>query len=141
MNYLARREHSQEELRLKLSQRGFSERLINEVIGELRDENLQSDARFAEVFTRSRVAKGYGVYRIRQELRQRGIAEGDSAEMAAMDWDAQIEKIYDRKFGGKFPESLTDRAARERYLLRRGFTGDQVLRLFRRLREGGSDER
>jgi regulatory protein len=79
MNYLARREHSQEELRLKLSQRGFSERLINEVIGELRDENLQSDARFAEVFTRSRVAKGYGVYRIRQELRQRGIAEGDSA--------------------------------------------------------------
>jgi len=140
MNYLARSEHSQEELRQKLLHKGFPEQLIGEVIAELRDRNLQSDVRFAEVFTRTRVAKGYGVCRIRQELRQRGITEGDNADMAAMDWDAQIDKIYGRKFGEKLPDILHERAARERYLLRRGFTGDQVRRLFRRLRESASDE-
>lgn len=140
MNYLARREHSQEELRRKLTQRGFPSLLISEVIAEFRDGNLQSDVRFAEMLTRSRVGKGCGVRRIQQELRQRGVAEGDHADMAAMDWDAQIEKIYARKFDEKLPESLQERAARERYLLRRGFTGDQVRRLFRRLREGAGDE-
>lgn len=140
MSYLARREHSQEELRRKLTRKGFPDPLVSEVIAELRDRNLQSDVRFAEMWTRSRAGKGYGVCRIRQELRQRGVAEGDTIDRAAMDWDAQIEKIHARKFGGKLPESLQERAAHERYLLRRGFTSEQVRRLFRRLRKGACDE-
>ncbi len=140
MSYLALREHSQEELRQKLVHKGFPERLVNAVIEDFRDRGLQSDVRFVEVFTRSRLAKGFGAYRIRQELCQRGIDAGDVPEMGSLDWDHQLDQVYSRKFGGGMPASLKERAACQRYLLWRGFSGDQIHRLFRRLRQGGSEE-
>lgn len=139
MGYLARREHSQGELRQKLVHKGFPQEIVNIVIADFCDRGLQSDARFAEVFTRSRLAKGHGAFRIRQELRQRGIDEGEIPAMGSLDWDGLIERVYARKFGDTPPESLRERMARERFLLGRGFSGDQIRRLFRRLREDGSE--
>ena len=75
MGLLARREHSARELSHKLKSRDYDEVSIQAVIESLIDEGLQSDDRFAEQFTRSRVEKGYGPIRIRQELRERGIAD------------------------------------------------------------------
>ena len=139
MNYLARREYSQAELQQKLVQKGFPAAVVRAVIADLRDRGLQSDARFAEVFTRSRLAKGYGAQRIRQELRQRGIVESDTADLTPTDWDDQISRVHARKFGETLPESLPAMGVRERYLLRRGFSGEQIRRLFRRLRDGDGD--
>ena len=102
-------------------------------------EGLQSDARFAEVFTRSRAGKGYGAYRIRQELRQRGIGGEDAPDLKAMDWDRLIGQVYARKYGDTLPESLPERAKREHFLERRGFGRDDIRRLFRRLKDGGDD--
>lgn len=139
MNYLARREHSQDELRRKLTHKGFPERLIDEVIAGLRERGLQSDARYAAALARDRVARGYGSLRIAQELRQRGLARNDAAELAETDWDGLIDRVHARKFGASPPDSLRERAARERFLLRRGFSGDEIRRLFRRLRNGASE--
>jgi len=140
MGYLARREHSKEELHQKLVQKGFPQRLVDNVIADFCDRGLQSDARFVEVFARNRLAKGHGLYRIRQELRQRGIDEGEISALASLDWDDQIERVYARKFGDSPPCSLRERMTRERFLLGRGFSGEQIRYLFRRLREGGSEE-
>ena len=41
----------------------------------LADEGLQSDVRFAEAFVRSRILRGHGLTRIRQDIRQKGIAD------------------------------------------------------------------
>jgi len=131
LNFLARREHSRGELRQKLSRKGFPEPLIDAVIADFHERGWQSDTRFAEVFARSRMAKGYGACRIRQELRQRGITGSAAFGTEEVDWDGQIESIHARKFGETVPGSLQERAARERFLLQRGFTGDQVRRLFR----------
>lgn len=114
--------------------KGYPESLVDEVVAEAMREGLQSDARFAEVFVRGRVGKGYGVNRIRQELRQRGIE--DEAELKAMDWQGLIARAYAKKYGETLPESLPERAARERFLLQRGFGRDDIRQLFRRLREG-----
>jgi|688.fasta_scaffold373964_2 regulatory protein len=140
MGYLARREHSQEELRQKLVHKGFPERLVNTVIADFGNRGLQSDARFVEVFTRSRLAKGYGAYRIQQELCQRGIEEGEIPAMSPLDWDGLIQRVYAKKFGDTPPESLRERVAIERFLLGRGFSGDQIRRLLRRLREVSNEE-
>lgn len=109
------------------------------MLADLAEEGLQSDARYAEVFTRSRIGKGYGAYRIRQELRQRGIEGEDAPDLAEMDWDGLIGQVYAKKYGETLPESLPERAARERFLERRGFGRDDIRRLFRRLQEGGED--
>lgn len=124
-------------MRHKLVAKGFPEDIVDAVIAELAREGLQSDVRFAEVFVRSRQSKGYGTLRIRQELRQRGIQGEDQPDLRQMDWDGLIEQVYAKKFGDTVPESLPERAARERFLERKGFGRDQIRRLFRRLRQAG----
>ena len=86
---------------------------------------------------RSRFGKGYGVGRIRRELRQRGIE--DEPDLREWDWEALIDKVYLKKYGDTVPDTLPERAARERFLLGRGFGHDEIRQLFRRLKRGGAD--
>ena len=74
MDYLARREHSEQELIRKLNSRGFDEELVEIAVAELMADGLLSDARFAEAFVNSRFQRGSGPQKIRAELRERGIA-------------------------------------------------------------------
>jgi regulatory protein len=126
-------------LRSRLLAKGFPEAIVDEVVSGLVRDGLQSDARFAETYVRSRAGKGYGLARIRQELKQRGIGRDDEPDLGEWDWDELIVQTYAKKYGDSVPESLEDRAARERFLIRRGFGRDQIRRLFRRLRQGGDD--
>lgn len=135
LRYLAGREHSREELRQKLRLANYAPHLVEAVIADFGERGLQSDDRFAEVFSRSRRNRGYGPYRIRQDLRQRGICAEEATCGADQDWDALLELTYGRKFGDLPPQTPEERARRERFLLRRGFSGDQIRRLFHRLRE------
>ena len=96
-------------------------------------EGLQSDARFAESYVRSRVEKGYGALRIRQELKLRGVEVEDQSVMAAWDFESLIEKVYAKKYGLSPPGSVVERASRELFLRQRGFDNDQIRHLFRRL--------
>ena len=66
MDYLARREYGYQELIDKLAKAGFVVDVAGSVVEVLRDENLQSDQRFAESFVQSRIAQGKGPVRIRQ---------------------------------------------------------------------------
>jgi regulatory protein len=140
MGYLARREHSQLELTQKLSRKGFPMDIVSLVIADLSERGLQSDSRYAEIYVRSRLSRGYGPVRIRQELRQRGIDPRLLADLQPADADDNLQKTHDRKFGAFPPENLEERAERERFLLRRGFSGDQIRRFFRDLRNGDIDD-
>lgn len=134
LQYLARREHSQHELRQKLLAKGISEALIEPVLMRLQQEDWQSDARFAESFTRQRISKGYGPARIAYELRQRGVANvADLLKDDNIDWDALLEQAYCRKYSASSVLSRKEWAKRSRFLQQRGFDSDMIKRLFRRL--------
>ncbi|HIL93525.1 MAG TPA: regulatory protein RecX, partial [Cycloclasticus sp.] len=84
---LARREHSQRELRQKLKAKGFDEDDIDLLLEELSEKNWQSDERFAESYSRSRLLKGFGPVRIQYELKERGVnAVVDEVFEHAPDW-------------------------------------------------------
>ena len=70
---LARREHSRRELTQKLTEKSFEKADIEELLNEFVALNWQSDQRFAESYSRSRLRNGYGPIRIQYELRERGI--------------------------------------------------------------------
>ena len=72
---LGQREHARRELERKLIRKGHPPELVARVLDYLVDHDLQSDHRFAEGFVRSRVQKGYGPVKIRQELASRGVEE------------------------------------------------------------------
>lgn len=133
MNYLARREHSGFELCNKLKAKGIDEVLARQAVAELAERGLQSDERFIEMFVRSRTSRGYGESRIRQELRLKGIEQGWAESLEEQDWDGSIKNVYLKKYRDGLPKSPKELALRMRFLMRRGFSSDQIRALFRRL--------
>lgn len=121
---LARREHSVRELERKLGQRGWPSDMIDTVIGELAEQGLQSDDRFAEVFVRSRSQKAYGPIRIRAELNERGI-DRSLAERALrqseIDWLDIAVRWYQRRYGDAPVIDLKEKSRRQQSMARRGF--------------------
>jgi regulatory protein len=99
-------------------------------------DGLQSDGRFVETVIRSRAAKGYGVNRIRQDLRLSGIDDqGLEDRLRDYDWDELLNGVYAKKYGGNSPQSPREYAVRVRFLMQRGFTQSQIQALFKRLRQ------
>lgn len=133
---LARREHSRAELAKKLSAYGSQED-IDSVLNSLQDAKLLSDQRFAAAFIRSR-AERFGVGRLRQELRQRGV-EGELAEqeLNTDDLPAEIERarvVWQKKFDGQ-PADAREWAKQARFLQGRGFSSDIIRRVLKETHE------
>lgn len=126
---MERREHSAGELFRKLSVRGYNETDIRNVIDELKEQGLQSDDRFTEVFVHSRTEKGYGPVRIMQDLRKRSI--GDNLIRQFIDvndatWRQQADRVREKRFGHNVPTDYKEKAKQSRFLQYRGFTTDQI---------------
>ena len=112
---LARREHSQKELRLKLKKRGITDRLIDQLLTDLQQQGLQSDERFTEIFVRSRLDRGQGELRIRADLRNKGIRDDDAARFfpqEADDWLDRASQVLTRRFENH-ARALLDAAERQ----------------------------
>lgn len=129
---LARREHSAQELRLKLRQRKHPDDVIEAVISDLRARDYLSEVRFVEQFVRRKVEQGWGPLRITAELRQRGI--DDSAgrlhmDNTGVDWLEQAGEARRRRFGPGAPVDRREWARQGRFLAGRGFTSAQIARV------------
>jgi len=132
LDILGRREYSRRELVTKLSARFDLPALTLEIhiaLDRLAVDGYQSDERFAEVFIRSRRARGYGPLFIEQELRQRGV----SADLIARavnrgdaEWRALAGDQKRKKFGTGTVTALTEKAKVARFLRYRGFLQPQV---------------
>ena len=129
---LARREYSRVELARKLQQKSFDGDDIEACLDALAEQSLQSDARFAESFVRSRIARGQGVIRIKGELRQRGIDQETLTaaleaveEREAIDWFELAKETLARRYDSP-GDTPKERAKRERFLATRGFDFEQI---------------
>lgn len=129
MGLLARREHSRRELADKLRRRAPDEGRLQRLLDRLLEQGLQSDRRFAESFVRSRIDRGQGVLRIRQELGRRGIdSETQALVLEAVETDGFEQALAARlkRFGGAPLADRRDFARQARFLSYRGFTPEQV---------------
>lgn len=132
LDLLARREHSRRELSTRLSARfdlPSTSPVLRDCLEQLAQDGYQSDARFAEVFVRSRRARGYGPVFIEQELRQRGVAI--ELIQAAVDrgdgsWASLAGDLKRRKFGAGMVTAMQEKAKVMRFLRYRGFLQPQV---------------
>jgi regulatory protein len=134
---LARREHSRRELGRKLAARHADTVLVEQVLDDLEQRALLSDARFVEAYVAQRVRKGYGPLRIRAELAERGIAAGLAAEAfqeGGFDWEALLDELVERRFGDAPAADPAELARRARFLSGRGFPADLVGRRVSRMR-------
>jgi regulatory protein len=134
LDLLSRREHSFNEIIYKLKDRVDSEGRLFEELTKLKEENLQSDERFAESYTRSRSVKGFGPEKISFELKSRGISENLISKIVYSDeinWMEIIKKEFSKKFIIDKDFAKEDISRAKKFLLQRGFEFDQIKQLFK----------
>lgn len=130
---LARREHSEFELRQKLHSREFQADEIELAIERLLAKDYLSDTRFALSTCRYRTIRGYGWRYIANELKQKGVCSTiiqQLQENCEIDWYLQAELAYNKRFGEFNKKDGKDRqkekAKRIRFLQYRGFSTDEI---------------
>jgi regulatory protein len=135
MASLARRSLSRAELDAKLRSRGFAEDAIASVLSRLTELKLIDDDALAERVARRRFEAGRaGRFRVRAELRRRGVAE-DVLERAierTVPMDGELASARDELARFLRGRNKRDeprekaRAAAFRHLVARGFPADLV---------------
>ncbi len=133
LQYLARREYSRAELRGKLLPHVQEGEDLEALLDDLTSRGWLSDARAATQLLHAKRSR-FGMQRIAQELRQKGIAEELIGEalpsLKGSELDA-ARSVWQKKFGA-LPQDAREKARQVRFLQSRGFGFDvifQVLRL------------
>jgi regulatory protein len=141
LRLLGRREYSAFEMRRKLVARGYGTPAVDGMLASLREEQLQSDERFAESFVRMRIERGQGPIRVRAELRERGVGDPviDAVTTHTSEfWIVCARRVLSRRFGrGSSAISPISKMTRDewhrraRFLAQRGFPSDVIARALR----------
>ena len=135
MRFLARREHSREELRRKLAPKVEQGEDLDAVLDELAAKGWLSDARYAE-HAISAKARRFGPMKMAHYLKGRGVdAEAIAAGLRAAGADGapQLETIWKSRFR-EAPQDEREKARQVRFLQGRGFALDEILRFLKSLR-------
>src|SRR3990167_11304137 len=101
LRLLARREHSQFELKRKLIAKTYDPNEVDSVLHTLAEEGLQSDARYTACYVRTRIEAGFGPRRIMMELRQRGISDSLIYKHLPQDsefWWQALLSVWQKKY-------------------------------------------
>jgi regulatory protein len=132
MRFLARREHSREELARKLARVATEGEDIDAVLDDLASRGWLSDARFAEQVVRAK-ARRYGPLKVTNDLRAKGVEAATIAaafSAAGADGAAQVESVWRSRFSTR-PVNDRERARQVRFLQGRGFALDDILKFLK----------
>ncbi len=130
INILARRDYSEYEIRCKMQQKAFSEEDIDQALAHCQQHHWQSDQRFAENYLNFRANRGYGVNRIKQELRQlKGVSSQiiqNVIEQSEINWSDIALSVLNRKFP-QYQQKLDIKTKQKiwRYMLSHGFYAEE----------------
>lgn len=98
--------------------------LIEQLLEALKTERLLCDARFTECYVRSKLARGFGPARIKDNLKQKGISleliEHYLADAISKTQENLIQ-AWRKKFANKAPNNFQEYAKQARFLQYRGF--------------------
>ena len=136
LRVLTLRDHSEGELRRKLSGKGYAEQEIEESILRVKDLGYLDDLRFARSFASSalRNGKGFGP-RLKLELSRRGVAGSivnQVLEELAGEYSERelLAQLVERRYPGFDAATASDKEKRRvvGYLQRKGFSLAAIFR-------------
>lgn len=130
---LSRRRHSREEVRKKLTARGFEPRIIEKVLAECEKLQYIDDETAADFFMAELVRKQFGLLRIRDAMRARGFAGDLTEQMIETHRLLEIESDLAAAAAKKKkpalirePDSRKRREKLARFLRSRGFRSSSI---------------
>ncbi|WP_116632360.1 recombination regulator RecX [Pasteurella langaaensis] len=129
VNLLSRREYSEYEIRCKMQEKAFTEEDIENTLAYCQQKNWQSDRRFCENYLNSRTQRGYGLSRIKQELRQLKGIQSELIDDVLMECEIDWSEIAHSVLRKKFPDyqQKQDPKSKQkiwRYMMSHGFHSD-----------------
>ncbi|MDP2927870.1 MAG: regulatory protein RecX [Candidatus Omnitrophota bacterium] len=123
---------SENELKARLKQKGFSEELSQDTVNFLKDKEFIDDCVFARGWVASRLRRPFGLRKIRQELVGKGldkeIIENSLSQVKEHYNESQIvSQLAQQRFSKlKGIEPFKAKARVYGYLMRRGFSPDVI---------------
>lgn len=127
------RPRSEKEIYQRLKRKRFDEKIIQETLSFLKDKNFLNDNYFARAWMESRLKKPFGIRRIKEELKLKGIdkeiIENSIKEVKENYSEEEVVRGVARQRFSKL-KNLEPQKARQRlfaYLLRRGFSPEVVV--------------
>lgn len=132
---LARREHSQKELRDRLRLQNHTPEAIEEALTSMAEEGYQSDTKYAQSMVRFKGAR-QGERRLRQTLAHQKI-DKEVIDEALSQVASEVSRAVDtlRRFENKTPDQALRQKA-TRYLAARGFSFDTIKKAWQVVFEG-----
>jgi regulatory protein len=127
------RQRSAHEIYRRLKRKKYDESVIKDTISFLRQKGFINDNDFARAWVESRLKKPFGLRRIKEELRQKGIEKPIiDQQIEELREDYREEDIVRKLAQDRFKKlrNLEPRKAKTRvyaWLLRRGFTPEVVI--------------
>ncbi len=127
LSLLERRDYGSEELCAKLVEKGVEPDEARAAVRYMVHVGFIDDERYAAMVVRHYAAKGYGVGRVREELRRRKLDRElwDAALAELPEPDETVDALLRAKLRGKAADRDTIRKAGAA-LVRRGFTWEAV---------------
>lgn len=135
LQLLARREHTREELRRKLLDRGFEAGEVELALGRLQEMGYLNDAELAQRLALRLSERGWGRRRLRWYLRRHGVPE--EALQRALGGLASEEELARRALRRRFGTGPFSSRRAASFLQRQGFDWTVIRRLLGD--EGGGD--
>lgn len=130
---LARCEHSRQQLKSKLTAKGFESIDIEPVLDFCEFKNYLDDCRYGGMLVRAHIEKGHGLLRIKQVLIQKGLNQENIQQVldsTDCDWFELAKNKAIKKYGASnlkvAAKDQKEKAKRIRYLLGQGFDYEQV---------------
>ncbi|HEY2491417.1 MAG TPA: regulatory protein RecX [Paenibacillus sp.] len=138
LKYLERKPRTRKEISIRLQEKGAEQRVIEEVLVRLTQEGLLNDAMYAEQWAEQRImSQRKGKAWVRQELRQKGIDKSLISEaLDSVSADQEYESaltIGRKKWNQAKGEAQEKKRKTGSYLMRRGFSGEQVRRVLHQM--------
>lgn len=134
ISFLARRDHSVQELSNKLLSKGHEKQVVDTLILELQELGYLDDSRYAQMMLRHHSARGQGPQKIRYLLSQQGVSNDIILACFSEfegDWFELASDVRQKRFGNAFKssdahEQFKEKSKQMRFLMTRGFEIDQV---------------
>ena len=137
LKLLEGRDYGRAELAAKLVEKGEEPEAAEQAAERMAELGFVNDGNYAGMVVRHYAAKGFGRQRIREELRRRRLPRElwDAALEELPDQTETADRLLETRLRGRAPEGDELRRACA-YLLRRGFSWDEVREAAARLSEG-----
>lgn len=114
-------------MQTKLLSKDIPPPIVKQTLDWLLANDLLSNQRFSEAFSRRRSRQGYGPIRTKMEMRARGVPDSlIEPAVNAINWLSAAQLAWEKRFKSRSPETAEERAKQQKYLAQRGFSHDII---------------